>query len=253
MKTKFIKSKSCMNKSKITDYVINPYIGCVHGCRYCYAVFMKKFMNIIENWGDFCYVKINCSELLEKELADNKPGYIWMSSVTDCYNPLEEKYELTRKILDIISKSPYKKKFTIGILTKSALVKRDFDLLKKLNCELGMSINTLDKEFSRMIEPYASTPDERIEVLKEAEKHGIIVYGFISPVFLGITNLEELFKKLSFCDYVWVELLNTKKSVVDRLLPVIKKNFLDKLEDFNFMINNPRDYFKRVKQDVTNL
>jgi len=250
MEIKKIRAKSCMTKSKITDYVINPYVGCSHGCKYCYAVFMKRFMNIKHSWGDFCYIKINCPELLDEELEKNKPGYIWMSSVTDCYNPLEEKYKLTRKILEIIAKSPYKKKFTLGILTKSVLVRRDFDLLKQLNCELGMTINTLNKKVSKIIEPYASPPDERIKVLKEAKKQGIKVYGFISPVFLGITDLEELFEKLSFCDYVWVELLNTKKSVISRLMPVIKKNFPDKLEDFNFMIDNPRDYFKRVKHDV---
>lgn len=92
------------------------------------------------------------------------------------------------------------------ILTKSALVKRDFDLIKGLNAELGMSVNTLNEKAARIIEPLASSPLERIKTLKEAKEAGIHVYGFISPVLPGITNLEEIFEALQFCEYVWVEL-----------------------------------------------
>ena len=247
---KEINVKKCMTKSKLTDYAINPYIGCQHGCKYCYAVFMKRFQNIKEKWGDFIHVKINCPELLERELEKDKSGNIWLSSVTDPYCPIERKYKLIRAILETITSSPYKNKFTIEILTKSALVKRDFDLLKKLNVELGCSINTLDEKFSRVIEPFASPPKERIKVLKEAKEKGIKVYGFISPVFYGITNLEELFKELSFCEYVWIELLNIKKSTLDNLMPVIKREFPDKMENFNFMINNYEEYFSKTKKEA---
>jgi len=250
MEIKEVEAKHCMTKSKLTDYVINPYIGCQHGCKYCYAVFIKKFQNIKEEWGNFCYAKINCPELLKEELKNNKPGHIWLSSVTDCYSPIEGEYKLTRKILETISKSPYKNKFTIEILTKSALIKRDFDLLKKLNAEIGISINTLDEKTARILEPLASSPKERIKVLKEAKERGIKVYGFISPVLPGITNLDELFKELKFCGYVWVELLNTKSSVINRLMPVIKKNFPSNIKDFDFIIQNPEEYYNYIRREV---
>jgi DNA repair photolyase len=250
MEIKEIKCKTCMTKSKLSDYVINPYTGCQHGCKYCYATFIKRFQNIKEEWGNFCYVKVNCPDLLEKELEKNKSGSIWMSSVTDCYTPLEHKYKLTRKILETIAVSPHKNKFSIEILTKSALVRRDFGLLKELNAELGMSLNSLDEKVSRIIEPLASSPKERVETLREAKKKGIRVYGFLSPVLPGITNLEELFKELHFCDYFWVELLNTKPSVLQGLMPVIKKNFTDKVDDFEFAINNPEEYYRKLKQEV---
>jgi len=242
-----------MTKSKLTDYVINPYTGCQHACKYCYADFIRRFQNIKEKWGEFVYAKINCPGFLERELEKNKPGHIWMSSVCDCYMPIENRFKLTRKILEIISKSPYKNKFTIEILTKSNLVRRDFDLLKKLNVELGISINTLDDRISKIIEPFASLPRERINILKEAKKLGIKVYGFISPVLPGITNLEELFKELSFCEYVWVELLNTKKSVLNRLMPVIEKNFPDKVKDLKFQIENPEEYYEKIKKEIREL
>lgn len=253
MNIKEIRAKSCMTKSKLTDYVINPYTGCQHGCKYCYAVFMKRFQNIKEKWGEFLHVKTNCSELLEKELELNKPGHIWMSSVTDCYCPIEAKYKLTRKILETITNSPYKNKFTLEILTKSNLIRRDFDLLKKLKVEVGCSLNTLDEKITRIIEPLAASPRERIKTLKLAKKEGIKVYGFISPVLPGITDLEELFKELNFCDYVWVELLNTKKAVLSRLMPVIKKNFPEKIKEFEFAINTPEEYYAKIKKEVKDL
>lgn len=253
MKIKEIKAKTCMTKSKLTDYVINPYIGCQHGCKYCYAVFIKRFQNIKEEWGDFIYIKINCPDLLKKELEKNKAGHIWLSSVTDPYCPIEGKYKLTRKILDTIANSPHKNKFTIEILTKSALVKRDFDILKKLKVELGCTINTLDNKVSKIIEPSASPPTERIKALKEAKKQGIKVFGFVSPVLPGITNLEELFKELKFCEYIWIELLNIKKSSMDRLMPVIKKSFPEKLKDFEFIVNNYDKYYWRVKKEAREL
>jgi DNA repair photolyase len=253
METKEIQCKTCMTKSKLTDYVVNPYTGCQHACRYCYADFIRRFQNIKTNWGEFAYAKINCPDLLAKELEKNKPGNIFMASVCDCYMPLDGKYQLTRKILEIISKSPYKNKFTMEILTKSALVKRDLDLLKKINVELGCSINTLDEKTARLIEPLASPPRERINALKEAKKQGIRVFGFISPVLPGITDLEEIFKELSFCNYVWVELLNTRKTILDRFIPFINKNFPEKIEDFEFAIKNPEEYYNKIKAEVTKL
>jgi DNA repair photolyase len=248
MKIKEVKCKSCMTKSKITDYVINPYTGCQHACAYCYADFIKKFQNIQEEWGKFVHVKVNCPELLKEELQKCKPGHIWLSSVCDCYMPLESKFKLTRKILQTIDKSPYKKNFTLEILTKSSLVKRDFDLIKKLGAELGMSINNLDEKTAKIIEPFASPPKERIETLKAAKEKGIKVFGFISPVLPGITNLEELFKELKFCNYVWVELLNTKTSVLDKLIPIIEKNFPDKVKEFERAINYPEPYTKEIRE-----
>lgn len=253
MEIKEIKCKTCMSKSKLADYTINPYTGCQHACKYCYADFMRKYHNIKAEWGSFVYVKTNCAELLEEELAKNKPGLIWLSSVTDCYMPLEAKFKLTRKILETISSSKHKNKFIMEILTKSALVRRDFDLLKQMNCELGLSLNNLNDDVSRIIEPLASSPTERIKVLKEAKENGIKVYGFISPVLPGITNLEQLFRELSFCEYVWVELLNTKKYILDKIMPVIKKNFPDKVKDFKFAINNPDEYYKQIKEEVDKL
>jgi DNA repair photolyase len=250
MEIKEIECKNCMTKSKLTDYVINPYIGCEHGCKYCYADFIRRFQGIKPLWGEFVYAKKNCAELLKKELEKNKPGHIWLSSVCDCYMPLEKEYKMTQKILQTIINSKDRDKFTIEILTKSSLVKRDFGLLKQLPVELGLSINNLNACIAKIIEPEASSPEERIETLKLAKEEGIRVFGFISPVLPGITNLEEIFKELSFCDYVWVELLNTRKPILNKFLPIIRKNFSDNIKDFEYAINNPEEYYTKVKEEA---
>jgi len=253
MKVQEIMVKSCITKSKLTDYVINPYTGCQHGCAYCYADFIRKFQNIPEKWGEFVYAKINCPDLLKEELHKKKPGHIWISSVCDAYMPVEVKYKLTRKILKIINHSQYKNKFTYDILTKSDLVKRDFDLLSDLNAQLGCSINTLDIHVAKIIEPFASSPIERIRVLKDGQKENLKVYGFISPVLPGITNLEELFRELNFCEYVWVELLNTRRSIMQRFMPFIRRFFPNKVDDLLFSIDHPKEYYNLVESQVKDL
>jgi DNA repair photolyase len=250
MEIKEIQVKSCLNESKITDYVINPYTGCQHGCAYCYATFIKRFQHIDSEWGKFVYVKKNCPKLLEKELASSNPGNIWLSSVTDCYMPLEEKYGLTRKILEILNNSPRKKDFPVEVLTKSSLVKRDFDLIKLLDAELGISINTLDEKVSRILEPLASSPLERVRALKEAKEKGIQVYAFISPVMPEITDLEEIFRALSFCDYAYIELLNTRKYIVDRLMPVIEREFPKLVASFRGYIANPAEFYLKTESEA---
>jgi len=253
MKIKEVECKSCMTKSKLTDYVINPYVGCQHGCKYCYATFIKKFQNIKDRWGEFCFPKVNCPDLLRKELEKNKPGNIWLSSVCDPYTPIEGKYKLTRKILETITSSRYKDKFSIEVLTKSALIKRDFDLLKKLDIQLGVSVNNLDTRIAKVIEPLASPPRERIKSLKEASELGIKTYGFISPVLPGITKLEDLFKELNFVKYVWIELLNTYPSSMRRLMPEVRKYFPEKLADFNFMFYHFDEYLAKTKNEARRL
>jgi len=255
MNIKEINPKACMVKSKLTDYVINPYTGCSHGCQYCYADFIKRFQHISDKWGNFVYAKINCPELLEKELEKNKPGTIFMSSVCDCYMPEEEKFRLTRKIFEIITTSKYKGKFKIEVLTKSKLAQRDFDLFKQLNLKLGMSINQLNKKTASIIEPSASSPEERIETLIKAKTQGIKIYGFISPVLPGITNLDEVFSALKKAgvEYVWVELFNMRKSAVDKMMPIYKEFFPERLEEFVLAKTNQKEWHAKIRKQAREL
>jgi len=96
MNIKEIHSKTILSKSKVYDYVINPYVGCQHACSYCYARFMKRFSGHKEPWGNFVDVKLNAADLLRSEINKKKPAKVWISGVCDPYQPLERKYQLTR-------------------------------------------------------------------------------------------------------------------------------------------------------------
>ena len=130
-----IQVKDLLTKSNLpaSDYVINPYVGCPHGCKYCYACFMKRFTNHSEEWGQFIDIK-QCDKAISKKRLEGKT--VFLSSVTDCYNPFEEKYESTRKILEQLTEVDCE----LMIATKSKLIQRDIDLLKKCK-KLKVSID----------------------------------------------------------------------------------------------------------------
>lgn len=144
LKIKEVQAKGIIVKTNLpgADFVINPYTGCRHSCIYCYAEFMKKYTGHDEKWGTFIDVKINAPDLIESKgkLAGE---IIFLSSVTDPYQPIEAKYQLTRKILERLVEEDVK----IDILTKSALVTRDIDILKEFTFvpTVGISVSTIDE------------------------------------------------------------------------------------------------------------
>ena len=150
MKIREIKAKNILSKSQIYDYALNPYVGCQHNCVYCYARFMKRFTGHKERWGEFVDVKINAAELLANEIKKKKIGRVWISGVCDPYQPLEKRYMLTKRCLDILVENGWP--FTV--LTKSPLVLRDIEALKRLNdTEVGFTITTADEKIRKIFEP----------------------------------------------------------------------------------------------------
>jgi DNA repair photolyase len=195
--------RSILSKSKVFDYVINPYIGCQHGCSYCYARFMKRFTGHKEPWGEFVDVKINCLDLLARQINRMSPGRVWVSGVCDPYQPLERTYELTRKCLEILVRHDW----PVTIQTKSPLVLRDVDVLSRSGkVEAGLSIATADDGIRRLFEPSAPSIKERIKALEELHLAGISTYAMIAPVLPGA---EELAAALGGkVDYVLIDRMN---------------------------------------------
>lgn len=203
MIVKEIRSKTILSKSKVFDYTINPYIGCQHSCTYCYARFMKRYTGHKEEWGEFVDVKINAPSLLQREIEIKKAARIWISGTCDPYQPLEKKYELTRKCLETLSKHAW----PVIIQTKSSLVNRDVDLLRKINgVEVGLTITTADERVREMFEPNASSIKERIETLLSLRSAGIRTFAMIAPLLPKAEGLaEQLSGKV---DYVLVDKMN---------------------------------------------
>jgi len=244
-----VNCKSILNKSKLsTDYCINPYTGCQHKCFYCYARFMKKYTNHKENWGDFVDVKINAVDALKNDLKKAKPGSVFIGSVTDAYQPIEKKYEITRKILEALPNnfSPY-------ILTKSALVLRDLDLIKRFrNPEVGLTITFSDDSDRKNFEPFASPINDRIEALKKIKETGIKTSVFFGPVipFISDKNLEEFFEKINFADEIWVDKLNIKSGNWRLLEKVMKQKYLRLFEKIRYVIFDDDKYYSELKERI---
>lgn len=251
-------SKNIITKSKLpdTDYVINNYVGCKHGCIYCYAEFMKRFTNHTEKWGEFLDVKKFNEEKFVKYLKKiNSDKKILMSSVTDPYNPYEIKYKSTRNILKLFIQAN-NEHIHLEILTKSLLIFRDIDLLKKIkNITVGISLNTLNDNLRRQIEPCAGSIKSRIEILKKLKGENIPVYLFISPIFPMLTQLEEI---IATCkdtvDFIYFENLNLRGRYKKIILNFISKNFPEYNQLYqDIYTKNKKEYWYLLMEDINRL
>ncbi|MCC6502414.1 MAG: radical SAM protein [Deltaproteobacteria bacterium] len=203
MKVTEIQAKSVLSRSQVYDYALNPYVGCEHACVYCYASFMKRFTAHREPWGEFVDVKINAPVLLAKELKKKKAGRVWVSGVCDPYQPLEKKYSLTRKCLEVLVEAGWP--FTIQ--TKSDLVLRDIEIIKQAkDSEVGFTITTADEKIRKIFEPGAPPSINRVNALEALHSEGVRTFCMIAPILPGAEGLAGMLK--GKVDYVLVDRLN---------------------------------------------
>ncbi len=219
VKTVLVKDYLTRSNLPSSDYVINPYIGCPHACKYCYACFMKRFTGHNEEWGSFIDVK-ECDKLISVRTLKGRS--VFMSSVTDCYNPYEREYRITRKILEQLLFADCE----LSISTKSELILRDIDLLKQFkNLKVAMSVNTLDEGFRGDMDN-ASSIQRRMFTLKKLHENGIYTVLFMSPIFPYITDFKAILEKSSgFIDEYWFENLNLRGSYKQTVLSYIREKY----------------------------
>ena len=214
MKIQEIEVKSVMTKSNlpVADFSVNPYVGCAHACKYCYASFMKRFTNHPEPWGEFIDVKM-WPEMKNTKRYAGKEAFL--GSVTDCYQPCEAKYKRTRALLEQLQGSG----ISVSIATKSDLVLRDLDLIKTFpNARVSWSINTLDETFRREMDRGVSI-ERRLEAMRQFYEAGVQTTCFISPIFPGITDVEAIIRcAKDCCNLVWLENLNLRGDYKGRIL-----------------------------------
>jgi DNA repair photolyase len=249
MEIKKVLCKSVLSKSGLYDskYSINPYRGCSNSCIYCYAPYVLREGR---KWGSFVDVKTNASEVLEKEIRKKNSGNVLISSVTDPYQPLERKYEITRKILEKLKNT----KLFVSILTKSSLVLRDIDLLKQLNCEVGLTITTLNDNVRKIFEPNASSVEDRINALKKLKDAGIKTYIFFGPMlpYISDRNLEDTLKKLAELkpEKIYFDKLNIKHPYQwSKIKAVLEENYADLADKWQSAISN-EEYYKELKEKI---
>lgn len=220
------------------EWSMNPYQGCEHGCIYCYA------RPVHEYWGysaglDFerkIVVKHNAPELLARQLEHKswKPQAIMLSGNTDCYQPAEREFQLTRRMLEVLLQ--YRN--PVGIITKNSLVLRDLDLLKALNrhglVHVIMSITTLDESLRRVMEPRTATAKKKIAVIEKLAAEGIPVGVMMAPIIPGLNNHEipEVMKATSEAgaSMIGYTMVRLNGPVAELFEDWVRKNFPNKAE-----------------------
>ncbi len=249
MRIKEILCKRVLNRSGIygVNYSINPYIGCEHNCAYCYARgFVKEFINQNLKWGEEVLVKINAPKILARELPKARKGLVLLSSITDPYQPIESRYQLTRRILQRLLSFQY----PISILTKSKLVKRDLDIISRFKeAEVGFTIVTLNEEYRRILEPKASKIAERLETLRIFKEEGIHTYMFVGPILPVITerDLEELVREAKeVAKEIIFDKFNFKYKSLDTLGRMLKEKAPDLWREM-LMEFKDRSFPKKMK------
>ena len=176
------------------DRSINPYRGCEHGCVYCFARPTHAYMGLSPGL-DFeakLFAKPDAAKLLDKELSKKgyKPRTIAIGTNTDPYQPIEKQYRIMREILEVLES----RRHPVGIVTKSALVTRDIDILSRMAeqglAKVALSVTTLDRTIARTMEPRASTPSKRLEAIRQLTEAGIPTSVMVAPIVPGLTDPE---------------------------------------------------------------
>ncbi|MEE9593802.1 MAG: radical SAM protein [Candidatus Hydrothermarchaeales archaeon] len=240
--------KSALSPSGLYDYALNPYRGCGHGCIYCYApaVLREK-----RKWGEFVDVKLNIPTVLRRELRKKPRGQVGISTVTDGYQPLEKKYEVTRRCLEELAKVD----FPVCIQTKSDLVLRDLDILKKFSdVEVGFTITTIDDEARKRYEPGASPVEDRITALEAIAGEGIETWVFVGPIMPYITDrdLHRFVRRLADAgvNTILVDKLRMKPGLKEKICPFYEENYPDLLPKFQAI---KPDYYSAVRNEILKL
>ena len=244
-----IKVNSVMTKSSLPvgGYSVNPYVGCTHACKYCYASFMKRFTGHTEEWGQFLDVKYWEPIKNPKKYAGQLAV---IGSVTDGYNPYEEEYKRTRTLLEELKDSSAK----IMICTKSDLVVRDLDILTQMkDVTVSWSINTLDEDFKNDMDKAVSI-ERRLAAMKKVYDAGIRTVCFVSPIFPGITDIPAIIKRVKDqCDFVWLENLNLRGNFKAGIMKYIEEKHPDLMPLYHEIYDkNIRLYWKNLEQQIEN-
>jgi len=258
--------RSLLNRCTVSrmpfTWTINPYRGCEFACKYCYARYTHEFMELRDGL-DFerkIYVKQHAAELLRQELRRVKPGEeIAIGTATDPYQPIERRLEVTRAILEELSRHAG---LELGIVTKSNLVLRDIDLLRRIaennQIFVNLTITTLDADLARILEPRAPRPDLRMETVRKLNLESVNAGVICAPVVPGITDsprdLEALVRATAEAGgkYIYANPLFLKPCSATVFLPFLEKEFPQLVDSYRERYKDraflPKAYGQRLSQ-----
>lgn len=233
-------AKEIFTKTKLPgcDWVINQYVGCEHACLYCYAKFISRWKPAdYGKWGTWVEAKINAPELVKNRYVK---GLVYMSSISDPYQPIEKELKLTRKILENLDKRIY-----LNIQTKSDLVLRDIDLFKQFqNIEIGFTINSFNGISKEVFEPSSVSNEKRLEALRILKENGLKTFVFVSPIIPGLIDLKKVIDDTKqFADYYWFEFINVRAAGKE-FLEALKKHFPESYS----ILNDKKGFLEFIKE-----
>jgi len=225
MKIREVPCKTALSPSRLPGitYSLNPYRGCTHCCAYCYVPNVLRIKR--ETWGNFVDVKKNIPLVLSKELKKKKPGVVGISTVTDPYQSVEKKYDLTRYCLEQLLKYD----FPVHIQTKSDLIKRDIDIISKFSdIEVMTSIGTLNDSERKILEPGSSPIIKRLDILKSFSDIGIKSNVFFGPIYptIPIEDVSDIINTFieNGASEILIDKLNLKPGIWENVKQRISDN-----------------------------
>jgi len=234
------------------EYVINPFMGCEFKCLYCYVRSNRVISRKTKPWGDYVDIRINAPERLEKELALKKPKQVLLGSTTECFQPIERQYGITRQVLEILNKH----KVFYAILTRSPIITDYIALLKQGFCKrIYFSINNYASSFKAQIEPRSPAFALRDQAVNLLLGEGLPVVPYFSPILPWVSDTENVFARFPASQAVEFECLNFRlvniQDIIDNistLEPSLRENYENMLKDRLFYART----WQGIEEDIKN-
>lgn len=235
-------------------YSLNPYFGCEHSCLYCYSRSVFRSEEIARNWGAFVKAKSNIAEVLSRELQHKAKGTIGLSTVTDPYQPIESRLELTRRCLEALARHDFK----VSVQTKSSLVLRDADMISGPKFDVGVTITTMDADLARRLEPRASSPQERQRILERYSEREVETWVFLGPIIPHVNDHPESLKQIvqvtkATNSKLLFDKLNLRPWVLESLTPFLQEEAPQTLGSMHSLLNEKSEYWRRTSARIRSI
>lgn len=249
---KEVKISRILNPTSIDlgEYVINPFMGCEYSCLYCYVRSNKVTSKRLGKWGEYVDIRINAPLLLEKELISKKPKCVLLGSTTDCFQPVENKYKITARILEILNKH----RVYYNILTRSPDIAEYMDLLKQGFCKkIYFTINNIAPELKNKLEPKSPGFESRFKAINKMLDENISVVPYFSPILPWLSDFKGIFTLFQKSDSVEFESLNMNLVNITDIISEITSFYPDLKPRYEKLLHDKTFYdsfWASVKKDI---